>query len=77
MGQKIVSQLEAEYKKIEDLAKSEFKVLENRKDTALYFNKCKYPAILFKLLDNKDYSDFIWRLIKPEIEKPFKIDEES
>ena len=74
---KIVSQLEAEYKKIEDLAKSEFKVLENRKDTALYFNKCKYPAILFKLLDNKDYSDFIWRLIKPEIEKPFKIDEES
>lgn len=29
----------------------------------------RYPAILFKMYDDKDYSGLIWKIIKPEFEK--------
>lgn len=61
----------AEYKDIEEKCRSEFKMLEDRKSTALYFNSCSYPSILFAMLDGKEYSERIWRLIKPTYEKPF------
>lgn len=59
------------YKGIEDKAKSEFKVLEDRRTTADYFKTCTYPAIMFGMLDKKRYSEKIWRMIKPSFEKPF------
>lgn len=71
-----VSDLKNKYEKIEDIAKSEFKVLEDRKMTAEYFKNCTYPAILFRILDNRDYSDIIWKLLKPKYEKPFVESEE-
>lgn len=60
------------FKQIEDIAKEEFKILEDRKSTALYFLTCKYPAILFKMLEGKSYDFFIWKLLKPKYERPFK-----
>jgi hypothetical protein len=63
--------LKAQYAAIEKQAKSEFKVLEDRKATAAYFKTCTYPPILFGMLDKKDYSTHIWRMIKPKFEKPF------
>jgi RNA ligase len=63
--------LHASYKEIEDKAKSEFKVLGDRRTTAAYFKTCTYPAIMFGMLDKKRYSDKIWRMIKPDFEKPF------
>lgn len=65
------SNLETEFKAIETIAKSEFKTLETRKETALYFMTCSYPSILFLMLDGKNYNREIWKLIKPEFEKPF------
>lgn len=67
--------LSKKYVEIEDLCKNEFKILENRKLTADYFNKCTHPAVLFKMLDKKDYSEVIWKLVKPKTEKPFIEDE--
>jgi RNA ligase len=67
-------QLLAAYQTIEDQCKQEFKVLEDRKTTALYFLTCRYPSILFAMLDGLDYSYIIWKLIKPKHEKPFKTD---
>jgi len=32
---------------------------------------CKYPGIAFAMYDGKEYSQMIWRLIKPAYEKPF------
>ncbi len=64
------------YKAIEEKAKSEFKVLENRKDTALYFQQCKYPSVLFNMLDKKDYSKTIWKMLRPTFSKPFSNFEE-
>jgi RNA ligase len=65
----------AEYQVIENQCKEEFKELGDRKETAVYFQTCKYPSILFAMLDRKDYSQAIWKLIKPKFEKPFCVDE--
>lgn len=63
--------LQAAYKTIEDKARSEFKDLGDRKATALYFQKCSHPSILFNMLDGRDYSSAIWRLLRPKFSKPF------
>jgi T4 RnlA family RNA ligase len=65
------AQLLGKYSEIEAEAKEDFKVLENRKETALYFLKCKYPAVLFKILDGQNYDEVIWKMIKPDYQKPF------
>jgi RNA ligase len=65
------AKLLADYAEIEAQAKSEFKVLESRKETAFYFLTCQYPTVLFKMLDNQDYSPIIWKLLKPVFQKPF------
>lgn len=65
------NKLLAEYQKVENAAKAEFKILETRKETALYYQTCRFPAILFKMMENKPYNQIIWRLIKPKFEKPF------
>jgi tRNA splicing ligase len=65
------AKLLADYAEIEAQAKSEFKVLENRKETAFYFLTCQHPTILFKMLDSQDYSPIIWKLLKPVFQKPF------
>lgn len=65
------NKLLAEYQKVETAAKAEFKILETRKETALYYQTCRFPAILFKMMENKPYNQIIWRLIKPKFEKPF------
>ena len=65
------ARLEKEYKTVENIAKSEYKELATRKETALYFQTCQYPKILFSMLDGKDYSETIWRYIRPAYERPF------
>lgn len=64
-----------EHRSVEWECEEAFKVLGTRKETALYFQTQKYPSVLFAMLDNKDYSPIIWKLIKPEWEPPFKCDE--
>ncbi|KRD12682.1 hypothetical protein ASE21_01905 [Flavobacterium sp. Root901] len=54
--------LENQYEIIENQCKLDFKVLETRKETALYFLTCQYPSVLFGMFDNKDYSETIWRM---------------
>lgn len=46
-----------------------------RKDFALAVSTCEFPhkSILFNLYDGKDYSEAIWKLIKPKVENTFKI----
>ncbi|OOV18940.1 RNA ligase [Flavobacterium sp. LM4] len=68
--------LENEYKAIEAQCKADFKTLESRKETALYFQTCKYPGVLFWMLDGKEYSETIWKMIRPKFEKPFNREEE-
>lgn len=65
------AQLLVNYAEIETQVQKDFKVLADRKETALYFLTCEYPAILFKMLDNQEYSSIIWKLLKPVYQKPF------
>jgi RNA ligase len=59
------------FAQIEAEAKSEFKILSTKKETALYYQTCKYPAILFKMMENRPYDHIIWKMIRPKFEKPF------
>jgi RNA ligase len=69
--------LVAQYQEIEDQAKDDFERIvavvdrRDRKEMAKHILTCKNHTILFSLLDGKDYSDYIWRTIKPAHEKPF------
>jgi tRNA splicing ligase len=59
------------YAEIDTQSKQDFKVLEDRKTTALYFQTCQYPSVLFKMLDGQPYDQVIWKMIKPDYQKPF------
>lgn len=49
-----------------------------RKDFAEEVKWNKYSGILFKLYDGKDnYSDQIWKMLRPKYSKPFADDEEN
>jgi len=65
------AKLEKDYDTIETIAKNDYKELTTRKETALYFQTCQYPKILFSMLDGKDYSETIWRYVRPQYERPF------
>lgn len=41
----------------------------SRKEIALNLQKYPYRCIIFAMLDNKDYSEMIWKMIKPKFEK--------
>ena len=65
------AQLLAQFAEIEAICKADFKILETRKDTALYFQTCRYPAVLFKMFDQKPYDEVIWKQLRPVFQKPF------
>lgn len=67
-----VDDLNEQYLAIELECQSVFKDLGERSATAEYFKTQKYPAILFRMLDKRDYSNIIWKAIKPDFAKPFK-----
>jgi T4 RnlA family RNA ligase len=64
--------LETQYRDIEIECQQAFKDLGDRRQTAMYFQTQKYPGVLFLMLDGRDYSQVIWKLIKPGYELPFR-----
>lgn len=64
-------QLFDNFETIETKAKSEFKLLDSRKENALYYQTCSYPAVLFKMMEDKPYDQIIWKMLRPKFEKPF------
>ena len=65
-------ELEAKYKIIEQLAKSEMKSFDTRKETAVHIMTCRYPKVMFDMMDERDYSRSIWKMLRPVYEKPFE-----
>jgi T4 RnlA family RNA ligase len=69
------NELMDKYTKLEDeyiwifelLSKSD--VSQIRSGFAELAKKYKYPAILFRMYDDKDYSEIIWKIIRPEFGK--------
>ncbi len=71
------TKLRQAYTEIENSCKADFRELEDRKATAMYFLTCKHPGILFSMLDKRRYETAIWRLLKPKYEKPFRNETEE
>jgi T4 RnlA family RNA ligase len=69
--------LEAQYRAIEEDCRARFKDLGDRKQTAAYFQTQPHPKILFLMLDGRDYSPVIWKMIKPEYQRPFRSDPDA
>ncbi|WP_083619683.1 RNA ligase [Mucilaginibacter sp. OK098] len=77
---KTIEGLKGQYSEILADSKSSFQQLDagihtNRRETAMYFQSQKYPAVLFALLDDKPVDKIIWKMIRPQYSKPFKTDE--
>lgn len=68
----VESQLKVDYVKIEQHCKNDFKDLGDRKSNAQYYKSCQYPHILFVMLDNKNYNEMVWKLVKPKNHVTFR-----
>jgi T4 RnlA family RNA ligase len=68
---KTSSDLKNQYETIEKQCQFDFKILENRKASALYFQTCAHPAVLYKMLDKMPYDAVIWKMLRPDFQKPF------
>ena len=66
------AEIQSKFDEILKEAKSVFEEKETRKETALYFQQQKYPAVLFDMLDGKKPDRVIWRMIKPSFSKAYK-----
>lgn len=74
----VLTGLNTEYQIIEREAQGTLQIakrLSTRKYQALLIKQSKYPPVIFSMLDNKDYSEKIWKIIKPKSQKPFREDE--
>lgn len=72
-----MNELKSEFDKIEKEYLWIFKVInrvdgvEDRKIFAEIALKYKHSSILFSMLDNRNYDEIIWKLIRPTYSKPF------
>lgn len=77
----VQARLRAQYAEIENQAKEDYARAFNpelsRKENAFRFQKKPNPKILFSLLDGKDYSDTIWRMVRPHGARQFTTDTEG
>lgn len=73
----VKAELEAQYQEIEAECQKNFRDLGDRKQTAAYFQTQPNSKILFLMLDGRDYSQAIWRQIKPGFQRPFRADPDA
>jgi phage anti-repressor protein len=72
-----IKDLKTQYETLDNEYKWIFKVLmrspqsETKKGFAELAKKYKHPSILFRMFDGKEYSDYIWKQIRPIYSKPF------
>jgi hypothetical protein len=75
---KTAEDLIKQYENIEKKSLADFATIikscniEDRKSFALEAIKCENSSILFSMLNKKDYSNIIWKIIYPTYSKPFK-----
>ena len=70
-----IRKIKSQYQEIEDEAKKEFdnlKEITDRKEFAQKNTNQKTKAVIFRMLDKREYSEVIWKMIKPKAENPFK-----
>lgn len=63
--QETENDLRFEFASIELEARKQMTFGGSRKEIAERYKQCKYPGVMFAMLDGKDYSNQIWRMIRP------------
>ena len=64
----VVDDIHAKYDAIVQQCKDDYRDdFASRADAAKYFTQCKYPNILFGMMDGKDVSKFVWKLAEKEL----------
>ena len=53
---------------------AQVKDLPTRKEQAAIVTRTSYSGVVFRMLDNKDYAELIWKQIRPQAERPFRED---
>lgn len=72
-----IKDIKTEYEKLDNEYKWIFKVLmrspqsESKKGFAEHAKNYKHSGILFKMFEDKEYSHYIWKQIRPIYSKPF------
>lgn len=64
------------YAEIQELAQSRYaaiRALPTRKEQALAVADFAHRAVVFRMLDAKNYDDVIWKAIYPAAERPFRV----
>ncbi len=76
--QQTVRDFRAQYDAIEQAARQIFTATQatTRKEYAALFTQTPYSAILFRMLDNRDYTQLIWKQISAPL-RTFKVDNEG
>jgi RNA ligase len=73
----VVEDLRNKYSEIETIAKevvTAAKKLETRKEQAIFINEYENSGVAFLMLDGKDYSQVIWKMIRPKGALSFRKD---
>lgn len=65
--------LRAAFAAIETTARGQMTFGGSRKEIAERFKQCLFPSVMFLMLDGRDYSQAIWKMIKPS-GKAFRCD---
>ena len=78
----VSAELKRQYWAIESRALMQFDAIEetsslesDRKWWAERILKMTHPQLGFAMLDKKDYSQILWKMLQPHSEKPFKLDD--
>ena len=62
------NKLQRSFNEVEATAQRQLRTDLPRKELAAHFAKCKYPNVMFAMLDGKNYTDIIWKMLKPSPE---------
>lgn len=70
--------LRSQFAAIETVCKQEFRSFDSRKEAAAYYlEQCTYPPVMFKMLDGRPYDEIIWKMIRPEYQKAFAMNDDG
>jgi len=72
-----IENLRKQYNEIELICKNDLEKIPkgDRKKKANFILKKEFPHVLFKMMDDKNYSELIWKKIRPTFSKAFKIEQ--
>ena len=67
----------AQYSAIEEASRQiyeQVKDLPTRKEQAALARKTPHSALVFRMLDGREYAELIWKQLRPQAERPFRVD---